>query len=1255
MVYFPGFGTTSNSAFGSKPAFGGTSTSTGGGGLFGSSATTSTAGTGFGGGFGTANTTAPTSSPFGAGSTGGLFGSGATTNKPAFGATTTNTGGGIFGSNNTATNTAGGFGFAGTSNASASTALGGPIGDPPGTANVTNFQPFVEKESATSNAQNSFQNILFQDPYKKWSAEELRLADYAQGRRFGGTSGGAFGVGSGFGSFGTNNQPSNAFGAPNANANANTNANSGGGMFGGANTSFGQNNSNTSAFGSGGGGGGGGGLFGQNKPATGGGGLFGSTATAQPAQSGGMFNSGGGTGFGANTGSSFGATNTNTGSSVFGNNNQNKPGFSFGLSNPNPNPNPGAGFGGGTTGFGANNTNTGGGGLFGSSTNNAPGQAAGGLFGSNTPQQNTGNAFGNTGFGAQNQQTGSGMFGNNQQKPAGNGLFGNANTAGTGAGGAAGGGGLFGSSTNASNPFGQQQNNNQTGGGLFGNKPATGGTGLFGNAGTAQNTGTGGGMFGGLGQNNQNQQQQPQQPGGGLFGSLGQNQQKPSLFGPSTQPGGGGVFGNQNNQQQSSLFGGSTMQQQPQNAMGSSLFGNSQGNQAMPQALTASVNDPSAYGISLFGNLSNSEVANPGPLATPVGRRQPKRPSILPIYKLNPAAASRFATPQKRGYGLSYSTYGTPNSPSSVSSTPGTMSQSLLGGNLNRSLSKSISASSLRRTYNNEDSLLNPGAFTSSSGSRFYGNNNVKKLVINRDLRPDLFSTPTKDKAPQDTPNGSRKLSKRVSFDTSNVDAIENGDASSESNANTPPSAEELGYIRPNNRSTTSANGAAANSPSTRGEPVLGNELAVVHEEEVASPPVKNPADGPADTEPGDYWMSPSRDEIMVMNRVQRQKVSDFTVGRINVGSVRFKVPVDLTSIDLDNLVDNIVILEPRTATVYPHAAKKPPVGKGLNVPAQIVLENAWPRGTKNKGAPSVAKHIKRLQRIEGTQFESYNPETGEWTFSVEHFTTYGLDDSEDEGAVVSEPKASASLPVPVVPTHDESASGTSHASEAGPVRDDVPESTRNYLSLPGAFDPEDPEEDPYKSDDAEEMVETNDKKPSFLANRSVGSQSKALVPIDQEDTDDEYAMSEVNEHASASLGQHLATEQEDDSPDSSQVDLVQETPAGIMRARMRAIKGAETPMRVQVTAGDDWADMLTKTISPAKRDRALLKSQRDSDKRRLIDETAQDRSPAKRRAVSDGRGFATSIDLMNSLFEKAKMPAENLQSSIRPKGVKVG
>ncbi|ORY62513.1 nuclear protein 96-domain-containing protein [Pseudomassariella vexata] len=1219
-----GTNTSTPSTFGAtKPAFGGTST--GGGGLFGGASTTTAAsGTGFGG-FGANTTAASTSTPFGGGGGSSLFGGGAS--KPAFGAGTTTgtTGGGLFGGG---TSTGTGFG-GGAFNAPASTALGGPVGDPPGTA-TTAFQAFVEKESAASSAQNSFQNILFQEPYKKWSAEELRLADYNQGRRYGTGAGTGFGGGFGGGSFTQTNNQSSAFGSGTS---------SGGGLFGAASntnaapSAFGTNTNTSSGFGSGSGG-----LFG-NKPATGGG-LFGGSSTAQPAQSGtGLFGgSGTTTAFGSNTGTAqnaFGSTNTSGGGGLFGNNNtqaKSGTGFSFGPSTTNTNP---GGFGAAATStpsaFGTTNT---GGGLFGNNNNAAGQTTGGGLFG-NTTQQNTGSAFGGGGgFGTQVQQSsGGGLFGNAQQKPAG-GLFGNASSTP-----GAGGGGLFGGQANNTQPsaFGQTSNN-QTSGGLFGNKPAATSGGLFGNAGQNQTANTGGGLFGNLGQNQQTQQQQqPQAASGGLFGSLGQTQQKPAggMFGTNPQSTGGGLFGSTNNQQ-SSLFGGSTQQQQQQPST-SSLFGNSLGNQGGPQvnSLTASVNDPSAYGTSsLFGNLPN-QSNDPGPLATPLSsKKQTRKPSILPLYKLNPASASRFSTPQKRGFGFSYSTYGTPNSPSSVSSTPGGFSNSglLTHGSLSRSLGKSMSSSNLRRSLNVEDSLLAPGAFSASSGSKFFGGNNVKKLVINKDLRSDLFSTPTKEKPLQETPNGSRKLNKRVSFDTSNVDAVENGDAQNDS-ANTTPSG-DLGYIRPSRTNGMNGSKSRLSASSQEMEQVKGKELAIVHEEEVSAPVVPSTATGNGERELGEYWMSPTKDEIQSMNRVQRQKVSGFTVGRGNAGKVEFRVPVDLTSIDLDNLYDNIVLLELRSCTVYPNSAKKPPVGKGLNVPSLISLDNSWPRASKaKKSAPSLAKHIERLRRIEGTEFVNYDPNTGVWTFQVEHFTRYGLDyDEDDETEAPFAPKDDSSAASPV-------ADGASDENDSFDFR-------HKRRSLPGAFDTN----VAYDDEDEEEMAEVNGPRPYFLASRSAGSKSKALVPVEQDDMDEEYELSEEQD-ASASLRHHLAAEH-DDSFNASQMDFVQETPGGIMRARMRAIKESATPVKVQIATGDDWMDMLQKTISPQKRDRALLKSLHEADTYGTMKDSVREKSPTKKRIVADGRGFATSIDLMKSIFDEAKAPAES-PTSVRSKSVK--
>jgi nuclear pore complex protein Nup98-Nup96 len=1229
---------SSNTGFGAaKPAFGAATTGAGGG-LFGSSTTTS-GGTGFGSGFGT--NTAATSSPFGGGTTNSLFGANKTSTPFGGGNnTTTGTGTSMFGGGSAfggGNNTTSAFGGA-TNNPG----IGTNVGDPPGTA-VLAFSPYLDKEP-NSTAQNSFQNILFQEPYKKFSAEELRMADYAQGRQYGNGpagGGGAFGASSGFGGgFGNNTTQNTGFG----------NTNTGTGLFSNAQnntgtTGFGAT-TNTSGFGSGTTGGG---LFGQNKPATGGS-LFGNTtATSQPAQAGGLFGSTGGTtgGFGtANTTTTgFGG---NTGGGLFAGT-QNKPattttGF-------------GGGFGGGTTGtgfgtnpgtstsFGQNNTTNTGGGLF----NNATTQqntSGGGLFGNNTQQQPQNTGFGTGAFGQNTtQQSGGGLFGN-QNKPAATtgGLFNNTGTQNAG-------GGLFGNNnTNNTGAFGQNTTQQQGGGGLFGNanKPATGG-GLFGGT-TGQTGQTGGGLFGGLGTNTQ---AQPQQTGTTpLFGGLGgnQTQNRPSLFGQTGQSTGGGLFGNQTTQQSGGgLFGQSTAQQPQQNALGNSLFGTSQNSQPGPQALTASIGDVNAYGTpSLFSGLGNGEVQNPGPLATPLsGKKKERKGSILPMWKLNPSSSTRFNTPVKRGFGFTYSTYGSPATPSSAGSTPGGFGQSLLGtGNLNRSISKSVSSSNLRKSFNAEDSILTPGSFSSSMGTRPYGTSGLKKLNIDKSLRLDLFSSPSRDKQLLESP-GPRKLPKRVSFDTS-IDTSENGTL--DGAPSTPStSAQDLGFIRPTNGGTVTTNGGSK-SPETQPEmeQVRGNELAIVHEESSAASAPQDTGPSPS-KEAGAYWMSPSKEEILKMNRIQRSQVPNFTVGRENVGQVQFKTPVDLNNIDLDEIPGGIVVLETRSCTVYPVAARKPQVGKGLNVPSEISLEHSWPRGRDKrtpipeKSGRAFNKHVERLKKIPDTKFIDYNAETGVWTFEVEHFTTYGLDyDEEDTDGDTFTEAAPEDAALPAPPAF------SFQVEHGHPESDDAFEFRRKRRALPGAFD--------YTgavSDEEEEMADANEQ--SFLSNRSAGSLSKALEHHEDELMDEEHALPEAQD-TSAYLGYHQAAEPDYDSPYHGSMAEYQETPGGIMRARMRAIKDSNAPFKLQVADGDEWMDMLQKTIGPAKRDRAALKAINEDETYDDLKASIRQYAPqAKPRAVADGRGFATSIELMNSLFEKPKAHARPAQAPIPTSGFKVG
>jgi nuclear pore complex protein Nup98-Nup96 len=113
------------------------------------------------------------------------------------------------------------------------------------------------------------------------------------------------------------------------------------------------------------------------------------------------------------------------------------------------------------------------------------------------------------------------------------------------------------------------------------------------------------------------------------------------------------------------------------------------------------------------------------------------------------------------------------------------------------------------------------------------------------------------------------------------------------------------------------------------------------------------------------------------------------------------------------------------------------------------------------------------------------------------------------------------------------------------------------------------------------------------------------------------------------------------------------ETPGAIMRARMRALKNSETPSKQKFTVGDDWANTLAKTVSPQKQDRKLLKSLIDINGNEPRPDNEQ--TPVARRVISDGLGFATSIDLMNSLFGQARSPTKIAKVPAVSKGFEVG
>ncbi|KAL5340473.1 nuclear protein 96-domain-containing protein [Aspergillus crustosus] len=1229
-----GFGsTTPNSGatlFGqNRPSTGfGASTSTGGG-IFGNTATTTTTGGGFGsGGFGSSGTTGGFGTNTG-GTSSGLFGS-----KPAggFGSTT---------STPAATGTGTGFG-SGTGFGGSGSGFGGGTGTafqqavpPSDGTGATPFSAFTEKDAASS-VMNHYQSVSFMQPYSKYSFEELRLGDYNGGRRYGNGSGqaGAFGssaFGGGSTGFGSQQQ-STGFG--------NTSTPFGGGAATSAPSAFGQTQT-TGGFGASATSNP---LFGAAKPANS---LFGGTNTSTTPQAGSLFgNTANNTGFGAsNTAGAFGSTGTGFGSNT--QQQQNKPLFGGSTGTP------------GTTGFG---------GGFGAVQNTSTSTPFGGTAATSTP------------FGGQQQQQqqqpatgGFGGFGQNQnqaQNQTQNKLFGGfgANTQ------AAPTTSLFGggAANTGSSLFGQnnQQNQQPPGASLFGNNNQQAGTtSLFGGNqqqgpkslfGGNAGTGTGTGGFGGFGNT------QTQQTGPGLFGGAqNQQQQKPSLFGGNNNTGsslfgGGGATQNTG----SSLFGNTQNQQQQAGGLGtSSLFGNTQQQQPQqmqqsqpaPGSLQASLLDANPYGNqSIFSGLPAPTTASPGPLATPLtAAAKQKQRTPLPLYKLTPSAANRLITPPKpRGYGFSYSTYGINGG------YLGGSFRGSFGGSFGRnSFSKSLSASNLRKSFDPDtDSILAPGAL--STGSSRLSTGNLKRLTIDRSLRNDIFtrtaSSPSAITNGEEGSQSASKVRKKVSFES---DTTTGGEIVPVESQTPEPTSEELGFLR-SIRKDGAANGInggklAAEIPTHPEMELVPNRRTLITVPEDSESAVTASSDTGSrlsftpggDPQPGEYWMKPNKVELSILSREELKKFKGLTVGRERCGSVTFDEPVDLTVLDMDNLFGGLVDIGVRKITVYPDESIKPPRGKGLNVPSTLRIENSWPRGRDKKGPSSLTsgplfdKHVDRLMKVHNTEFVDYQTETGTWVFRVAHYTTYGLDydDEEEEGESHNQSTLSATPDTPTqkarFPADRDLTVGSeqmsnysiddSFASSVGGVDDDTFDFKKRKI-VPGAFGDqamETVDEQVFGSEDDEEEE-------SFLEDGSTGSteQDGDDVTESQQSGESELELDQDEDMDMAGTFPNLdRTVEHDDDED---------TENGFLQP---SLKPWNTPSKARLDLTGDWAEQLQRTISPRKQNRdALREIQANAFTERLLNDDTPTKSPAK----TQQKGFATSIDLMNSLFQQPRKHA---------------
>ncbi|XP_012086570.1 nuclear pore complex protein NUP98A isoform X2 [Jatropha curcas] len=151
-----------------------------------------------------------------------------------------------------------------------------------------------------------------------------------------------------------------------------------------------------------------------------------------------------------------------------------------------------------------------------------------------------------------------------------------------------------------------------------------------------------------------------------------------------------------------------------------------------------------------------------------------------------------------------------------------------------------------------------------------------------------------------------------------------------------------------------------------------------------------------------DYYTEPRIQELAAKERAEPgfcRHVKDFVVGRHGYGCIKFLGETDVRRLDLESLVQ----FNNREVIVYTDDSKKPPVGQGLNKPAEVTLLNIKcfdkKTGRQFTEGPKIEKYkemLKRKAEDQGAEFISYDPVKGEWKFRVNHFSKYSLGEEVD-------------------------------------------------------------------------------------------------------------------------------------------------------------------------------------------------------------------------------------------------------------------
>ncbi|XP_056140469.1 nuclear pore complex protein Nup98-Nup96 [Lampris incognitus] len=569
--------------------------------------------------------------------------------------------------------------------------------------------------------------------------------------------------------------------------------------------------------------------------------------------------------------------------------------------------------------------------------------------------------------------------------------------------------------------------------GLFGNTAPTQATGLFGataQTSTATGFGTGTGLFGQTNTGFGNVGTQS------LFGNktagFGATTTSASSFGTGTS-----LFGNKpaltlGTGTNTSSFGFGS------NPTGGSLFGNKPATGGLGTGLGTGFGAAVGTGQTLFGNTQNklgTTLGTMGTFGTPgfnsgtstLGFGAPQQPVALTDPNVT---AAQQALLQQHIIALIHSPFG--DSPLFMNplSDPKKKEERLKP--TNPAAQKALTTPTHYKVTPRPAARLRPKALASSGSNKtqlfdvldddeprltngaFVPRKNIKKLVL-KNLNNSLYSSPINREADDccsasEYPhNGHSHLEEEEMKKVSRTgERVEEDPEITQFNVNPIAKSIPHGRAQVNLQDTIAdlnVDKAARNGLELSSEEVsvsLGDEsLQEEMEEEQQSP---HPA-GIVLRRSG-YYTIPSMEELAEMvdeNGVC--VVENFTVGRKGYGSVFFPGEVNLTRLNLDEIVH----FRRKEVIIYPDDKNKPTEGEGLNRRAEVTLDGVWPNDkttcTQIKSPERLAEmsyegRLENASRKQGARFLEYRPETGSWVFEVAHFSKYGLQESDEEEEV---------------------------------------------------------------------------------------------------------------------------------------------------------------------------------------------------------------------------------------------------------------